>query len=254
MKALVLLSAGHSPTTGNPAPPTAELCAIRLASDLGAETTGLHAGPHADAVRPALGHGLSTIRHLMVPAQADVLPVLADEISRIGPDLVLAGNRATGGGDTGLLPYLLARALGWPILSDAVRLSPAGDGELVVEQALPKGLRRRLHQRFPLVVTVHPTAPAALPYAFGPARRGRIDTLVATPGLTETDVDGEMRPHRPRARIMRGAVSGGSAADRLKAATASAAGGGGDLMVEPDPETAARAILAHLRKIGVLPD
>jgi len=254
MKALVLLSTGHSPTTGNPAPPTAELCAIRLASDLGAETTGLHAGPHADAVRPALGHGLSTIRHLMVPAQADVLPVLADEISRIGPDLVLAGNRATGGGDTGLLPYLLARALGWPILSDAVRLSPAGDGELVVEQALPKGLRRRLHQRFPLLVTVHPTAPAALPYAFGPARRGHIDTVAATPGFTKTDVDGEMRPHRPRARIMRGAVSGGSAADRLKAATASAAGGGGDLMVEPDPETAARAILAHLSKIGVLPD
>ncbi|WP_336740862.1 electron transfer flavoprotein subunit beta [Aureimonas altamirensis] len=253
MKALVLLSAGHRPTTGNPAPPTAELCAIRLASDLGAETTGLHAGPHADAVRPALGHGLSTIRHLMVPAQADVLPVLADEISRIGPDLVLAGNRATGGGDTGLLPYLLARALGWPILSDAVRLSPASDGELVVEQALPKGLRRRLHQRFPLVVTVHPTAPAALPYAFGPARRGHIETVAATPGFTKTDVDGEMRPHRPRARIMRGAVSGGSAADRLKAATASAAGGG-DLMVEPDPETAARAILAHLRKIGVLPD
>ncbi|KHJ56157.1 hypothetical protein LA66_06075 [Aureimonas altamirensis] len=253
MKALVLLSAGHSPTTGNPAPPMAELCAIRLASDLGAETTGLHAGPHADAVRPALGHGLSTIRHLMVPAQADVLPVLADMILRIGPDLVLAGNRATGGGDTGLLPYLLAKALGWPILSDAVRLSQKGDGALTVEQALPKGMRRRIHQRFPMVVTVHPSAPAALPYAFGQARRGRIETVAVPPVPTEVEDDLGMRPHRPRARIMRGAVSGGSAADRLKAATASTAGGGGDLLVDPDPETAARAILSHLRRIGALP-
>ena len=123
MKAVVLLSAGYNPATGNPAPPAAELCALRLAADAGAETVGLHAGPQADAVRPALGHGVSRIRHLQVPAHSDVLPALADEISRIGPDLVLAGNRATGGGDTGLLPYLLAKALGWPILSDAVRLS-----------------------------------------------------------------------------------------------------------------------------------
>ncbi|WP_285295463.1 electron transfer flavoprotein subunit beta [Aureimonas altamirensis] len=253
MKAVVLLSAGYNPATGNPAPPAAELCALRLAADAGAETVGLHAGPQADAVRPALGHGVSRIRHLQVPAHSDVLPALADEISRIGPDLVLAGNRATGGGDTGLLPYLLAKALGWPILSDAVRLSEASDGALTVEQALPKGMQRRVHQRFPMVLTVHPSAPAALPYAFGQARRGRIETVAAPHVPTEIEDDLNMRPHRPRARIMRGAVSGGSAADRLKAATASAAGGGGDLLVNPDPETAARAILSHLRRIGALP-
>ena len=250
MKALILLSAGRNPLTGNPAPPPAELGAIRLAADLGAETIGLHAGPEADAVLPALGHGLETIRHLLIPAQADVLPLLAAEVARIGPDLVLAGNRATGGGDTGLLPYLLARVLGWPILADAARLSHAGGEELIVEQALPRGMRRRMRQPFPLVVTVHPTAPA-LPYAFGQARRGRVETVATTPCPAETAPDHDMRPHRPRARIMRGAVSGGSAADRLKAATASAAGGG-ELMVEPDPETAARAILAYLRDIGAL--
>lgn len=253
MKAVVLLSAGYSPVTGNPAPPPAELAAIRMATGLGAEPTGLHAGPDAEIVRPALGHGLCLIRHIAMPADADPLAALAAEIRRAAPDIVLAGNRATSGGDTGLLPYLLARELGWPILADAAHIDHAGDGEFTVEQALPRGLRRRLRRTGPLVATAHPSAPAALPYAFGQARRGHIEAVATKPVFTGMDVDGEMRPHRPRARIMRGAVSGGSAADRLKAATASAAGGG-DLMVEPDPETAARAILAHLRKIGVLPD
>lgn len=253
MKAVILLSGGRSAATGNPAPPQAELSAIRLAVGLGAELIGLHAGPAAEAAKPALGHGLGVIRHIPMSGNADISTAIVAEITRIAPAIVLAGNRATGDGETGLLPYLLARALGWPILADAAHVSRDDDGEFTVEQALPRGLRRRLRQKGPLVVTVHPSAPAAMPYAFGQARRGRVDTVPAPSTQPDAAEEPALRPHRPRARIMRGAVSGGSAADRLKAATESASGGG-DLMMDPDPEEAARAILAHLRRIGALPD
>lgn len=52
---------------------------------------------------------------------------------------------------------------------------------------------------------------------------------------------------------MKGAPTGGSAAERLKAATGeSGAAASGRLLIQPDPEDAAREILAYLRQIGVL--
>ena len=62
----------------------------------------------------------------------------------------------------------------------------------------------------------------------------------------------EERPYRRRPKLVKGAPSGGSAADRLRAATGEAASGGGRLLVRPEPDAAAREILAHLRRIGVL--
>ncbi|EHP80066.1 putative electron transfer flavoprotein, beta subunit, partial [Methylorubrum extorquens DSM 13060] len=53
--------------------------------------------------------------------------------------------------------------------------------------------------------------------------------------------------------IVKGAPAGGSAAERLKAATGEGgSAASGRLLVEPDPEDAAREILAYLRQIGVL--
>lgn len=52
---------------------------------------------------------------------------------------------------------------------------------------------------------------------------------------------------------MKGAPTGGSAAERLKAATGeSGAAASGRLLVDPDPDEAAREILAYLRGIGVV--
>lgn len=255
MKIAVLLSAGLHPVSGRPCPVPVELQAVRLAvdlaTDLGSEITGLHAGPDATILRDALGHGLPRLDHIALPEGDDPAVSLTAQLRKLGPALILAGRVAQGGEDTGTLPYALAHALGLPIVADAVRLELGPEaGTLTVEQALPKGARRRVVVRLPAVVTVHPAAPAPLPFAFGVARRGVIETA---PGLTAPQPESsvEQRPYRKRPKLIATSAAGASAADRLKAATETASTGG-KLLVHPAPEEAAREILAHLRSIGVL--
>lgn len=242
-----------------------EAQATAMALALGAAVGGLHAGPSDEAVADHLGHGLSTLAlapegRVSLTAEGDPVPALAAALAASPVDLVLAGRCGHGGDDTGLVPYRLAAALGLPIVADAVALAPGPDiGTLRVEQALPRGARRRVVVRLPAVVTVHPAAPPPRPFAYGPARRGMVVTVPAgtDAGATPARVAAappmvvEERPWRRRPRLIAGAMTSGSAEDRLKAAT-EVAGGGGRLLVDPDPAEAAREILAHLRAIGVL--
>ncbi|MCK0208141.1 electron transfer flavoprotein subunit beta [Starkeya koreensis] len=255
MRIAVLLSAGRHAVSGRPAPVPVELQAVGLAADFverhGADLTGLHAGPDVGPLRDALGHGLPNLVHLVTGADDDPLPSLAAALREGAFDLILAGRVAQGGEDSGLLPYALARALGLPIVSDAAALAPGETpGTLNVEQALPRGARRRLLVRLPVLVTVHPAAPAARPFAFAGARRGILETR---PGLAapRASTGLEERPYRPRPKLIAKAAAGASAAERLKAAT-EAASGGGRLLVDPPPEEAAREILAYLAGIGVV--
>ncbi len=251
MRIAVLLSAGRHGVSGHPAPVPVELQAIRLATELGGETTGLHAGPAIGPLHDTLGHGLPRLTHLHLAENDDPAPSLADALREGAFDLVLAGRSGQGGEDAGLLPYVLARTLGLPIVADAVALAEGPQpGTLYVEQALPRGARRRLVIRLPALVTVHPAAPAPLPFAFAAARRGDVETR---PGIAAEHTPSEMeeRPYRPRPKLIAKTAGGASAAERLKAATESASGGG-KLLVDPTPDDAARAILAHLREIGVL--
>lgn len=252
MRIAVLLSAGRHNVSGRPAPVPVELQAIRLAVDLGGELEGLHAGPDAAPLRDALGHGLTRLTRFHLGEDDDPTPSLRAALEAGGFDLVLAGRCGQGGEDSGLLPYALARALGLPILADAAALAHGPQpGTLSVEQALPRGARRRLVLRLPAFVTVHPAAPAPLPFAFAAMRRGIVDEKpgVAAPRAAEA-VD--ERGYRPRPKLIARSAAGASAADRLKAAT-EAASGGGRLLVDPAPDDAAREILVHLREIGVLP-
>jgi len=116
-----------------------------------------------------------------------------------------------------------------------------------------RGARRRVTLRGPVLATLHPDAPAPLPFAYGQARRGAIETVAGDPDPSAAPVPAlEERPYRRRPKLVKGAPSGGSAAERLRAATGEAASGGGRLLVRPEPDEAAREILAHLRLIGVL--
>jgi electron transfer flavoprotein beta subunit len=248
MRAVVLLSAGCHPVSGRPAPVPVEAQAIRIARTLGAEITGLHAGQMHQGLTEYLGSGLSEIELLEQPVDADPLPALAASIASSLPHLVLAGRRGQGGTDSGLLPYRLANALGWPIVADAVAFARS-DAEMTVEQARPRGGRRRIRVRLPCIVTIHPAAPPPFPFAFAAARVGRISRVpVAVAPEAVSSVD--ERPYRRRPRLI-GGSQGGSAAERLKAAT-DAAAGGGKVLVDPAPELAAAEILTFLREIGVL--
>ncbi|GBD50372.1 electron transfer flavoprotein subunit beta [Methylopila sp. Yamaguchi] len=254
MKVAVLLSAGRHPVSGRGALPRLEAQAIRLAAALGS-ARGLHAGPDADVVAEALGRGLSQIDHVALAAGADPVPALAAVLRAAAPDVVLAGRRGQGGDDTGLVPYALARALGATVIPDVVAARPGSEpGVIEVEQALPKGAARRVVARLPVVLTVHPAAPEPSAFAFGQARRGRIERLdVAAPAEpAAAAIAVAEKSYRPRPKMMRGAPAGGSAADRLKAATGGGEAAQANVMVSPEPREAARAILAYLRQIGVL--
>lgn len=251
MKIAVLLSAGRHPVSGKPAPVSVELQAIRLAASLGAEVTGLHAGPDAAALTDTLGYGLPRLVHYRLDAEDDPMASLAAALREDAYDLILAGRAGQGGEDSGLLPYALASTLGLPIVADATALGEGSQpGTLSLEQALPRGARRRLVVRLPALVTVHPAAPAPAPFAYAAVRRGSVEVL---PGIASPRVESalEERAYRPRPKMIAKAAAGATAAERLKAATQSASGGG-RLLVDPAPEDAAREILAHLREIGVL--
>ena len=250
MKLVVLLSVGRHPVSGKPALPRTEAQAIRIAAELGA-SIGLHVGPDAFPAEAALGHGLDRAIHLACAGGPDPIGPLVSRLAAEAADVVLAGRRGQGGEETGLAPYAVAARLGVPIVPDAVAIRPAGDGLVEVDQALPKGALRRLVVRTPLVVTVHPNAPAPLPYAFGKARRGSIERVdAAAADLAAVAPAPEERPYRKRPKMMRAA--GGSAADRLKAVTGEATAGGAKILDGPTPEDAAKEVLAFLRRVGVL--
>ncbi|APX85747.1 electron transfer flavoprotein subunit beta [Methylorubrum extorquens] len=256
MRIAVLLSAGLHPVSGAPVLPRLEAQAIRMAAGLGAgsETFGLHAGPDAAALAEALGQGLPRIEHIRIAAGDDPVPALAARLAELSPDLILVGRRGQGGEESGLVPYALARALSIPLVSDVVAAALDVEGALRLDQSLGRGALRRVAVRGPVVVTCHPDAPAPLAYAYGRARRGRVEALAVAPAsLPALALAVEERPYRRRPKIVKGAPAGGSAAERLKAATGEGgSAASGRLLVEPDPEDAAREILAYLRQIGVL--
>jgi electron transfer flavoprotein beta subunit len=256
VKIVVLLSAGLHPMSGRPCPVPVELQAISLAQGLlrnqigshGGSVVGLHAGEATPSVLDCFGHGLSTIE-VLKQANGDPGAALNAAIRRIAPDLVLAGNRARGGEDSGMVPYCVAASLGWPLCSDAVDVARHKRGFDVI-QAQPRGARRRMVLAAPAIVTVHPAAPAAAAFAFGAARHGNLILTCGSP-MAPADRTISEHPYRRRPRLLHGATFGGSAGSRLKAATE--VSGGGQVMIDPLPEEAADAICALLARLGLLP-
>ena len=232
MKALVLLSRGLHPVSGKPCLPRADAKAARLAASLDRNAGGLHAGPSCETVREALGRGLTQLTHLKL--DGDPVPALVAALRDLKPDVVLAGPRGQGGEDTGLVPYVIAHALGWPLIPHAVELV-AVEGGLRVTQALPKGARRFVTAPLPVLVTAHSGAPSPLPFAFGRARVGRIHEREAFSPPAAPD-GFETRPYRARPKVLAAKVG---------------AHASGRVLINPDPHDAAREILAYLRNLGV---
>jgi electron transfer flavoprotein beta subunit len=249
LSVVVLLSVGRHPVSGRSRRAPMDGRALRLALGLpGSRVVGLHAGdPDEPVLRDYLAQGLERLRVLRVPADHDPVPPLAAELQHLHPSLVLAGMQAEGHEDSGLVPYLLAEAMGCAILPGAVAIEL--DGSTAVE-ALPGGRRRVQRARWPLVTTVGMAAPAPGPIAFAKARRGVIEAVAATSGLDAALAQVERRPARRR-MAARVDSTGRSALERLRAATETA-GGQGRLIVGPTPDEAADAIVDHLVQLGVL--
>jgi len=259
----VLLSIGRHPVSGRARRAATDAQALEMALALRPKRlTAIHAGPaaDADALRAYLGMGLERLTLLVLPENADPAEPLIAHLRRLGPSLVLTGRQAEDGEGSGMLPYLIARGLDAAIVSDVVRIGPSDGQSSMADtadlvQALPRGQRRALTVAGRFVATVHPSAPPARASAFGPARRGVIEP-VAEPVTARATADlflseCEHRPWRPKPKLMR-VKRGGSALDRLKAATESKSGKG-QLLVNPTPEAGALAIYDSLVEQGMLP-
>jgi electron transfer flavoprotein beta subunit len=247
----VLLSIGRHPASGRSRRADLDSRALELALRLGPEVRlhGIHAGDPAEpALADYLGMGLTTLTVLRQPARADVLPALTTHLQGLKPALVLTGLAAETGEGSGMLPYLLAETFGAALLPAIAEAALASDG-IAALQALPRGRRRKLAAGLPAILTVDRAAPAGRQSAFARARAGRIVTVEA-PAPPKAESDLREVPARPKPKRLK-IATGGSAAERLRAATEMQAGRG-QLLVQPAPEVAAAAIFDYLVKEGIL--
>lgn len=253
LKTVALVSVGAHPTSGRARRAEQDARAVELGLRLaGAQLDVLHAGEAGEeALRGYLGMGLGRLQVLAMAPGGDALPVLGDHLAASGAQLVLTGTQAETGEGSGMLPYLLAERLGWPMVAGLAEVERVDNGVAVVLQALPRGQRRRLQVRLPFIASVDSAAPAARQSAFGPARRGE---LAARPAEAPRDTllaEAELQPARPRPKRLK-VIKARTGADRMKAATAKATGGSGQVLQGVDAATGAEAIFKLLVEEGVL--
>jgi electron transfer flavoprotein beta subunit len=253
---VTLISVGEHPASGRPRRAEQDARAVELGLKLvGTKLQTLYAGvadneQTTGALRSYLGMGLSQIKVLDLPEQADAMLGLVEYFKDKRPDIILTGVRAENGESSGMMPYMLAEQLGMAVVSsiaDILSIDPKAK-QAEVLQALPRGQRRKIKVSLPFVASVDMAAPEPRQSAFGPAMRGLIN---AQQGHSEDDSErlqwqttqAKKRPKRLKI------VKAKTAADRFKAATAKAAGGG---KVVHGSEESAQAIFDLLVDEGVL--
>jgi len=185
------------------------------------------------------------------PAGADALPALTDYLRDAGAQVVLTGSQAETGEGSGMLPFLLAEGLGWPLVVGLAQVESINDGSALVLQALPRGQRRRLKVRLPFLATVDNAAPKPRQSAYGPARRGVLQAKDVEVVDDELLAVATLQPAKPRPKRLK-VIKAKSGADRMKAATAKASGGGGQVLKGVTAQAGAEAILKLLIEEGVV--
>ena len=250
---VALVSVGAHPTSGRPRRAEQDARAVELGLSLAGERLQvLHAGdPQQEALRAYLGMGLEQIKVLEQPAKSDALPVLVDYLADSNAQLVLTGSQAETGEGSGMLPFLLAEQLGWPLVVGLAAVEQVSNGMAQVLQALPRGLRRPLQVRLPFVASVDNAAPTARQSAFGPARRGLLSAEEVEVVADPLFANAQLQPAKPRPKRLK-VIKAKTGAERMKAATAKASGGGGQVLKDVSPEAGAEAIFKLLLEEGVL--
>lgn len=248
-----LVSIGQHPKSGRSRRAGQDARAVELGVNLvGSRVRVVHAGDAAQPVlRQYLGMGLNDLTLLSATGDDDALPALFEYFSAQPVDVLLTGVRAESGEASGMLPYLLAERLGWPIVPRIAGISRIQDGHADVLQALPRGQRRILRVSLPFIATVDNAAPEPRQFAFGPGQRGAIN-IADVPVVPDAERgQWEEAPARPRPKRLN-VVKAKSAADRFKAATAKPQGQGGRVMKDESNHEKAQAILDLLIAEGVV--
>lgn len=248
-----LVSVGAHPTSGRPRRAEQDARAVELGLRLAGDNLHvLHAGDATEpALRSYLGMGLDELHVLEQPSGADALPGLADYIRESGVQMVLTGSQAETGEGSGMLPYLLAETLGWPLVVGMAEVEFINNGTAQVLQALPRGQRRRLKVRLPFLATVDNAAPKPRQSAYGPSQRGLLAVEEVEVVIDELLTGNSLQPAKSRPKRLK-VIKAKSGADRMKAATAKASGGGGQVLKGVSAQEGAAAILKLLIEEGVV--
>lgn len=253
LNVVTLISIGSHPASGRPRRAEQDARAVELGLQLAGEKLNVvHAGdPQEDTLRAYLGMGLPGLTVLEQSREADALPALAEHLQLAKAQLVLTGTQAETGEGSGMLPYLLAERLGWPLIVGLAEVESIDGNTVQVLQALPRGQRRRLRVRLPFVASVDSAAPAARQSAFGPARRGTLEREAVELVDDPLYADAQWQPARPRPKRLK-VIKAKTGAERMKAATAKATGGGGQVLNGVSPQEGAEAIFKLLLDEGML--
>ncbi|GLU35827.1 electron transfer flavoprotein subunit beta/FixA family protein [Trinickia caryophylli] len=248
----VLVSTGRHPVSGAPRYSRNDAAALEIGRDLaerqGARLEVIHAGDARDpAVAEYLALGARQVDVIACGEGDDAAAMLAARVQ--GYDLVLTGTRAEGAFDSGMLPYRVAAALGYPLVCAAVDVgTDAAAGRAQVRQFLPKGLRRRVEVVLPAVIAVHPLASATPRYAYARLRAGAVQPVQAE-RRADADADATAWTVGPieRKPVKLVAAEKRSGHARMLSATTTESRGG-QLVTEGGPVEKAQTILAYLRE------
>jgi electron transfer flavoprotein beta subunit len=250
---IALVSVGAHPASGRPRRAEQDARGVELGLQLAGERLQLlHAGdPQAEVLRAYLGMGLSELKVLQQAPGSDALPALLDYLRGSNAQLVLTGSQAETGEGSGMLPYLLAEQLGWPLVVGLAAVEQVNAGYAVVLQALPRGQRRRLKVSLPFLASVDNAAPAARQSAFAPARRGRLNASEVEQVDDQLLAVSQLQPAKSRPKRLK-IIKAKTGAERMKAATAKATGGAGQVLTGLSPQDSAEVIFKLLLAEGVV--
>ena len=238
-----LISIGRHPQSGRARRAEQDGRAVELGLKLaGSALTVVHAGNEDEPIlRQYAGMGLSSLTVLSQESDCDALPVLMSFLKENQAEVVLTGVRSEGGESSGMLPYLLAEQLGWPLVPRIAEILSVKNGKAEVLMALPRGQRRAVEVSLPFIASVDNAAQEARQTAFGPGQRAEFDVLTV---MTEKDEEAshwQITAAKPRPKRIK-VVKAKTAADRMKAATAKPVGGGGKVMKDESTSEKAQAI------------
>ncbi|MBV7297408.1 electron transfer flavoprotein subunit beta [Enterovibrio paralichthyis] len=250
---MVLVSVGQHPLSGRPRRAERDAKALELALSLdGIPSVVLAGDPDSAAVREYLGMGLPKLNVLKQPEQADTSVALCEFVKSGQPSLVLCGARAEQGESSGMVPYLVAKALNAAVVPEVVTVLSRSEDAVEVLQALAGGQRRKLRATLPAVLIASQSAPDARQSAFTKARDGLVKVLEVAV-VDDTEKQGwQWQPAKSRPKRTKTVAATASSRDRFRAATAAQASSGGEVLRDVPANEAAEKVLKLLKEKGVL--
>ena len=250
----VLVSAGRHPISDRPRRAMLDARALELAMQIpGSEIEVIYAGPPAEAaLRDYLGMGIEQISSINVEEENDLYPPLCAYLKESAPDLIMTGVSAKDGEGSGMIPYALGRDLNRPVLSNACTLD-IDDHRVLIRQALPKGCRRLLAAQLPTIVTVGEIAPEPRQSAFARSMRGKVNCIEPADEALPLNNPWIQSPAKPKPKRLKTTDKNASAEERLKAIT-ELKSNEGEVLTGLSADEAADALLAYLRREGVIPE